>query len=164
MNILGVGPLEFVMILVIMLVVLGPRDMVATGQKIGKWIRKLITSPTWTSIMNTSREIREIPTKLVRDAGIDESIAELKKSAQEISQISQKIEGDLLETGKIAEKEISAIPPSLQPTSSTQETPSPDVKAIDSGTSPYPGYETTVPSDTDEPTDLTSAEGRYPVS
>jgi sec-independent protein translocase protein TatB len=164
MNILGVGPLEFVLVLVIMLLVLGPRDMVATGQKIGKWIRKLITSPTWTSIMNTSREIREIPTKLVRDAGIDESIAELKKSAQEISQISQKIEGDLLETGRLAEKEISAIPPSLQPTSPTQEPPAPDIKAADSATSPYPGYETNVLDETGEQADLTSAEGRYPVS
>ena len=97
MNILGIGPLEFLLILIIMLVVLGPKDMVATGRKIGRFIRNVIRSPYWSTIMETSKEIRDIPAKLVREAGIEEDIAQLKKDTQESL---QQIQDDMQTTAQ----------------------------------------------------------------
>ena len=78
MDILGVGPLEVILVIILALVVLGPQDMVVSARKIGAWIRKMVRSPLWREIMETSREIREIPTTLIRDSGIEEAMTELK--------------------------------------------------------------------------------------
>ena len=72
MDILGVGPLELLFILLIALIVLGPKDMVKSGKTIGLFLRKIVTSSSWQSIQQTSREIRNLPTKLIRDAGLED--------------------------------------------------------------------------------------------
>ncbi len=80
MNFLNFGPMEIAFILVIMIVVLGPKQMVELAQKLGAFIRKAVKSPLWTTIMDTSKELRELPTRLVREAGIEEDIKEIKKT------------------------------------------------------------------------------------
>ena len=79
MEIFNIGPLELVFILLIMLIVLGPEDMIKTGRSIAKGISKLIRSPIWKSLISTSQEIRELPRKFIREAGLEESAEELKK-------------------------------------------------------------------------------------
>ena len=87
MNILGIGPLELIFIVIIMILVLGPQQMVVTARKAGALIRKVVKSPMWSTIMDTSREIREIPTKLVREAGLDEEIKEIRNTAQSVKDL-----------------------------------------------------------------------------
>jgi len=87
MNILGIGPLELVLILIIAILVLGPQQMVVTARKAGALVRKVVKSPIWGTIMDTSREIREIPTKLVREAGLEEDIKEIRSTAQSIQDL-----------------------------------------------------------------------------
>lgn len=87
MNILGIGPLELIFIVIIMILVLGPQQMVVTARKAGALIRKIVKSPMWSTIMDTSREIREIPTKLVREAGLDEEIKEIRNTAQSVKDL-----------------------------------------------------------------------------
>jgi sec-independent protein translocase protein TatB len=87
MNILGIGPLELVLIIVIMILVLGPQQMVVTARKAGALFRKVVKSPIWGTIMDTSREIRDIPTKLVREAGLDEEFKEMKETAQSVKNL-----------------------------------------------------------------------------
>jgi Sec-independent protein translocase protein TatA len=72
MEILGVGPLEIVFILIIALIVLGPRDMAKAGRTIGRALRKIVTSPSWQAVQQTSREIRNLPNKLIREAGLED--------------------------------------------------------------------------------------------
>lgn len=84
MNILGIGPLELVLILIISILVLGPQQMVVTARKAGALVRKVVKSPIWGTIMDTSREIRDIPTKLVREAGLDEDLKDIRSTAQSI--------------------------------------------------------------------------------
>ena len=79
MEFLGVGPLELLFVLLIALIVLGPNDMVKAGRTLGKWLRKLVTSPTWQAIQQTSRDIRLLPNKLMRDAGLEEDLKELNE-------------------------------------------------------------------------------------
>ena len=80
MEFLGIGPLEILFILVIALIILGPKDIVKTGRVVGKTLRKIVTSPTYQMVQNTSREIRELPNRLMRESGLDELQNELPKS------------------------------------------------------------------------------------
>lgn len=69
MELFGVGPLELVFILIIALIVLGPRDMVKAGNTLGRLMRRTILSPTWLKIQ---REIRTLPYQMMREAGLEE--------------------------------------------------------------------------------------------
>ena len=90
MEILGVGPLEFILFLVLALVILGPQDMVGTARKIGQWVYRVVRSPTWRAILETSQDLRDLPQKIVRDAGLEETMKEIKDTATEVkSDINQ---------------------------------------------------------------------------
>lgn len=72
MEIFGIGPLELLFILIIALIVLGPKDMVKAGRTLGRFMRQVVTSDTWRTIQQASRELRQIPTRLIREAGIED--------------------------------------------------------------------------------------------
>ncbi|HWQ84882.1 MAG TPA: twin-arginine translocase TatA/TatE family subunit, partial [Anaerolineales bacterium] len=72
MDILGIGPLELVFVLLIALIVLGPNDMVKAGRTLGRFLRKLVTSPGWQMVQQTSKDLRYLPNKLMREAGLEE--------------------------------------------------------------------------------------------
>ena len=72
MEILGIGPSELLFIVIIALILLGPRDMQKAGRMIGKWLRKIVTSDGWRLFQQTSREIQTLPNRLMREAALDE--------------------------------------------------------------------------------------------
>jgi sec-independent protein translocase protein TatB len=82
MELFGIGPLELLFILVIAVIVLGPKGMVTGARETGKFIRKVIHSPLWREVVETSNEIRELPRKIARDAGIDQDLKELRDSTR----------------------------------------------------------------------------------
>lgn len=82
MEILGIGPSELVFIVIIAIIVLGPRDMQKAGRTIGKWLRKVVTSDGWKLFQQTSREIQTLPNRLMREAALDE----LRQTQQDLKQ------------------------------------------------------------------------------
>jgi sec-independent protein translocase protein TatB len=72
MEILGIGPSELLFVVVIALILLGPRDMQKAGRMAGKWLRKIVTSDGWRFFQQTSREIQTLPNRLMREAALDE--------------------------------------------------------------------------------------------
>lgn len=68
MEILGIGMSELVFIVIIALIVLGPKDMQKAGKTIGKFLRDIITSDGWKVFQQTSRELRTLPNRLMREA------------------------------------------------------------------------------------------------
>lgn len=123
MNILGVGPLEVLFIFLIALIVLGPKDIVKASQTMGRWLRSIVRSDTWRIIRETSREIRNIPTKMMRESGLDE----IKKSIPSEADIRNSMGYDELqiEANKIS-SDLSNITipsqPSYSPASKTTST------------------------------------------
>ena len=77
MDILGIGVPELVFILIIALIVLGPKDMQKAGKTVGKWMRKVVMSDEWKGIKNASRRLRTLPNTLMREASLDELENEL---------------------------------------------------------------------------------------
>lgn len=82
MEILGVGPSELIFIIIIALIVLGPKDMQKAGKSIGQFLNRLVRSDGWKAFQQTSRELRNLPTNLMREANMDlsETEKELRKS------------------------------------------------------------------------------------
>ena len=113
MDILGVGPLEFFFIIIIALIVLGPKDMAKAGRSIGSFLRKLVTSPTWQVVQNTSRDFRNLPNRLIKEAGLDEELEDLNKIKQEVEEIKT---GNLTESVDEINKEISEVNKDLKKT------------------------------------------------
>ena len=74
--------MELALILIIALIVLGPNDMVRAGKIVGKFLRSIVTSPTWRMVQQTSRDLRYLPNKLMREAGLDEIKEGLPKPEQ----------------------------------------------------------------------------------
>jgi sec-independent protein translocase protein TatB len=68
MEIFGVGPSELVFIVIIALIILGPKDMQKAGKTIGKFLRDVVTSDGWKMFQQTSRELRTLPNRLMREA------------------------------------------------------------------------------------------------
>jgi sec-independent protein translocase protein TatB len=82
MEILGIGPSELVFIVIIALILLGPKDMQKAGRTIGKWLRQVVTSDGWKLFQQTSREIQSLPNRLMREAALDE-LKEVQKDLRQ---------------------------------------------------------------------------------
>jgi Sec-independent protein translocase protein TatA len=64
MDILGIGPLELFFIIVIALIVLGPKDMVKAGRTIGKNLKKVVSSENWRTIQQRLKKLKLSPPQL----------------------------------------------------------------------------------------------------
>jgi sec-independent protein translocase protein TatB len=87
MEFLGIGPLEIMFILLIALILIGPKDMAKTGRTIGRSLRKVVTSPQWRTISQTSRELRNLPNRLIREAGLEDVERELSQLRETTAEI-----------------------------------------------------------------------------
>ena len=72
MEILGIGPLELFFIIVLALIIFGPKDLEKTGKSLGKGLTKLVKSDTWKTVRQASDKVRSLPNELMREAGIEE--------------------------------------------------------------------------------------------
>ncbi|MEE9513704.1 MAG: hypothetical protein V3V46_06465 [Anaerolineales bacterium] len=72
MDIFGIGPLELIFILLIAMVVVGPRNMGKAGRTIGSFLNRLYRSENWRLFNEASRNLRNLPSRLAREAALDE--------------------------------------------------------------------------------------------
>lgn len=82
MEILGIGASELIFILIIAIIVLGPRDMQKAGRTIGRWLNQLVRSDGWKAMQRASQEIKKLPTNLMREANME--LQDLKDIDQEV--------------------------------------------------------------------------------
>ncbi len=103
MQIFNIGGLELVFILLIALVVLGPERLVQSARSMGRMVNKIVRSPIWTSVQETSRELRQLPQRIIRDAGLEESLQELQTDARKISgELSEELDETVQATREAA--------------------------------------------------------------
>jgi len=76
MDIFGIGASEFVFIILIAIIILGPKDMQKAGRTIGRWLNQLVRSEGWKVFQKTSSEIRNLPRNLMREANMEMTEAE----------------------------------------------------------------------------------------
>lgn len=71
MEIFGIGASELVFILIIAIIILGPKDMQKAGRTIGRWLNYFIRSDGWRALQRASQEIKRLPTTLMREANLE---------------------------------------------------------------------------------------------
>ncbi len=89
MEILGIGPLEALFVLILALLVIGPRDLGKTARSFGRFLNRLYRSEAWGAITEASRNLRRLPNRLAREAALeelDEARAELKQAGKGVRQ------------------------------------------------------------------------------
>ncbi len=82
MEFLGVGPLELILVIVLALVVVGPRDLAKLGRDAGRFLNRLYRSPAWRTMNEASRELRNLPNRLAREAELDTLKHDLEQAGQ----------------------------------------------------------------------------------
>lgn len=122
MEILGIGPSELLFIIIIALIVLGPKDMQKAGKTVGRWLNSLVRSDGWKAFQQTSREIRGLPTKLMRDANLElaETEKDIRKAMEEKTGRPASSPSSALRTNRSLiqpqEAENTIQPPTAKPT------------------------------------------------
>ena len=108
MEIFGIGASEILFILIIALIVLGPRDMQKAGRTIGRWLNQLVRSDGWKIFQKTSAELRNLPRNLMREANME--VADLEKEVR--NAIDPRLDSV---TRPAATQKPSVEPPSAKP-------------------------------------------------
>jgi sec-independent protein translocase protein TatB len=85
MKFLNVGALEFALILLLAFIVLGPKQAVKVAGDVGRWVKKLISSQFWRDLVATSKQIQDLPQKMMDEAEIQKTIEDLERSTNTIN-------------------------------------------------------------------------------
>ncbi|MCZ2126697.1 MAG: twin-arginine translocase TatA/TatE family subunit [Anaerolineales bacterium] len=117
MEILGIGMPELIFIVVIALLILGPKDMQKAGKTIGRFLRDLTRSDGWKIFQQTSRGFRDLPTRLIRDANMD------------LAKLNGEIKEAVQPTKQPADARPQAQPYQAQPYAATSPKEAPAAKA-----------------------------------
>ena len=107
MEVLGIGPLELMFVILIALIIIGPKDMSKTARSAGRYLNRMYRSETWRTLTEASRTLQTLPNRLAREAQLEELEA-LRK--------------DLDDTGSTAKPGM-ADNPVLQPWVTPYDTP-----------------------------------------
>jgi len=122
MNFLGVGPLELILVIVLALVVVGPRDLAKHGRDAGRFLNRLYRSPTWRTMNEASRELRNLPNRLAREAELDTLKRDLEQTGQTI-QADVQSAGDAMQAWSPSARPAPPLP--QRPAPSPAEPPAP---------------------------------------
>ena len=72
MEILGIGPFEALLIVLIALIAVGPRDIGKAARSLGRFLNRLYRSEAWHNLTQASRNLRSLPNRLAREAALEE--------------------------------------------------------------------------------------------
>ncbi len=101
MDFLGIGPAELLLIFLVIILVIGPKDIGKTARSIGRFLNRLYKSDEWRTITQASKTIRTLPNRLAREAELEE-LKEVKSALEET-------EKDLKETQRELDKDTKMI-------------------------------------------------------
>lgn len=83
LNIFGIGPLELMGIMVLLLLLFGPKDLVRMARELGSLVNRLTRSEGYQTIQQASQEIRNLPQKILQETELDTVPKELKSIQSE---------------------------------------------------------------------------------
>jgi Sec-independent protein translocase protein TatA len=121
MDFLGIGPAELLLIFLVIILVIGPKDIGKTARSIGRFLNRLYKSDEWRTITQASKTIRTLPNRLAREAELEElnkvksELEETKKDLQETkrdldadAKMIKEAQKDLIEETKAIDKDMKA--------------------------------------------------------
>ena len=123
MDIFGIGALEILFILIIALLVMGPEDLEKTGRAIGKFMRRIVTSDNWRIFQETSKDIRNLPTRLIREAGLEDMQEDLKSIGKTDLDLTKGISNEIRDLKDDINSWVTPQPPLKKSSESTEPKP-----------------------------------------
>jgi sec-independent protein translocase protein TatB len=118
MDILGIGWLELVFILIIAMIVVGPRDLGKVGKQIGHFLNRVYKSENWKMFNDASRTLRNLPNRLAREAALED----LDSIRDSLKDTGQKIKGKMDDFNSSLESWTPAlVPPKNEPEQSADD-------------------------------------------
>jgi sec-independent protein translocase protein TatB len=117
MDFLGVGPLELIFIIIIALVLIGPRDIGKAARSAGRFLNRLYKSETWRMFLDTSRTLRRLPERLAREAALEELDLARKAAMEELDamhKITQEVGEEIVKDVEALDVDVRVAGPSPQ--------------------------------------------------
>jgi Sec-independent protein translocase protein TatA len=121
MDFLGIGPAELLLIFLVIILVIGPKDIGKTARSIGRFLNRLYKSDEWRTITQASKTIRTLPNRLAREAELEElkkvkseleetkkDLEETKKDLDADTKMIKEAQKDLVEETKAIDKDMKA--------------------------------------------------------
>jgi sec-independent protein translocase protein TatB len=71
-EILGVGPLEILLVLLLALALFGPKDIANNARLAGRYLNRIYKSDAWRTMQRTSSALRNLPNRLAREAELED--------------------------------------------------------------------------------------------
>ena len=71
-NLFGLTFFELVIFVLLCFILLSPKDIEKVGRIMGRWLRDLTNSESWRAFRDTSREIRNLPQRMMREANLED--------------------------------------------------------------------------------------------
>jgi sec-independent protein translocase protein TatB len=99
MDFLGIGPAELLLIFLVIILVIGPKDIGKTARSIGRFLNRLYKSEEWRTITQASKTIRTLPNRLAREAELEE-LKEVKATLEETKKDLQEAQKEFDEDAK----------------------------------------------------------------
>jgi Sec-independent protein translocase protein TatA len=78
MELLGIGPLELLLIVILVVIIFSPKDLAKGGRTVGRFLNKLYRSESYKAMRQVSQELQTLPSRLAREAQLDD-LHELEK-------------------------------------------------------------------------------------
>ena len=88
-TICGIGLPELVILALLGFVVIGPERSREVALSAGRFLRKVMTSSWWNDFSSITRSLRDLPNTLVRMAEIEEAQADLRRTMQDIEDLTK---------------------------------------------------------------------------
>jgi sec-independent protein translocase protein TatB len=111
MDFFGIGWLELVFILIIAMIVIGPRDLGKVGRQMGRFLNRMYKSDIWHMLNEASRTIRNLPNRLAREAALEE----LDAVRDSIKDAGKMIRGELQTLNEPLDAWTPPVPPKEEP-------------------------------------------------
>lgn len=104
MKLFNIGLPELIFVFAIMLIFLGPQGIADNARKLGRSIRKIMSSEAWKTFMGTYKEVKQYPSQLMKELELEEADKDFKKDLREI----EKMTNDEIQTvNKVMDKTLS---------------------------------------------------------
>lgn len=130
MELFGIGWMEVIFILILILLIAGPKDIEKGARAFGRFLNKLYRSPGYNAVRRASTELRNLPNRLAREAQLEElqSLKELDRDLrQDLQQTSSAVSASL--SGRAPTPPAPPAPPASPAATSPPAGPAPEAAA-----------------------------------
>jgi len=128
MRIFNVGIREVILLLVLMLILFGPRQMQENARKLARGIRRFVRSDTWRMFLGVYDDVNSIRDEVIRESGI----REVQDSLRGVNRQLNELDSDIRRAAEIphAQEETEVKSPQTDDAAEIEESHEPESEQL----------------------------------